>query len=1107
MLHDNALLEIFDSYRKLVCHLDGMWKWQKLAHVCRRWRHIVLASPRRLDLRIACNPRTPTRRLLDIWPPFPISISGLTWLRTDSRCKDNVIAALERRDRVFEIDLSYIPSAELGQIASTMEEPFPALTRLRVHPDSRKLDLTTREVTRVAALPLPNAFLGGSAPRLREFTIRNIAFPALPNLVLSATHFQKLQLFDVPHAGYISPQAMATFLLALPNLKSLTIEFPSPESRPLQMTPPPLTHAILPSLTYFQFDGASEYLVDFITQIDTPLLDRLYITFSSDLVFDIPRLYKFLDRTDGRKPFVQAELRLRPWQVMVFLESSSTFEMNIACKVSDWPPLESMTRFHTLWKATAWRHGRRANKIPPLLKLDGSLATSHTDLCQVLSDWFFLTVPKPVPDSDPSDPLPHPAREFAWISDKEVSRNLSHMSNKSAPGPSGITYKLLKWCHSAAPSRLTSLFNATISLGHHPWCSATVVPIPKPGKIDYQVAKAYRPISLLECCGKLLERIVSKQVLLDAARFHLFPPRQFGSWDYHTAADAVLSMVHMAQTSVKSGHVATLLLFDIQGFFDNLHVSCLVHIFRLLGFAPSLCDWVWLFLTDRRITLSFNGEPLPKVVLNHGTPQGSPLSPILLAIYILPLLQITEDWCFKSLSTYIDDGAIVATGATHSSVIQKCADGFFTVADWLLHNGLCLDPDKMEFIAFQPHRANPECVGALRLLIDLQIPGSGTLQVHRSSLVRYLGIFINNKFNWEPHVKIMAARVQSSFWGLLLGNSVCGIDFHNWRLVFHAITLPVLLYGLPVWSHHAPKSLLCILQVAQNIAVCKISGTFRTTPVEPLHNMLTIPPIKYTIVKYHKAFTICLSKLPPSALLRTLPSNNPSTIYIPPTPIPTPLTSLTPTSFPVFCILTGLTWSHPWVFSTLVLPATPARTTTIIELANQPPANYNTIHIYPIPHPDHFVTAFLTFMNGICIEQGFRASHNRTLAAAEAAIAGVLSLGPHPGCHMIIFVPNWNLHRPLLSLAKHKYLPQATLFTGALGMQCFLHPDITISIHPLAVKLNRKPTCADPHIFPCNWPGPCSKDFNLAELQAEAQMHHIPDALPKPLLKSLPFRL
>jgi len=168
------------------------------------------------------------------------------------------------------------------------------------------------------------------------------------------------------------------------------------------------------------------------------------------------------------------------------------------------------------------------------------------------------------------------------------------------------------------------------------------------------------------------------------------------------APNAILSMVHTVQTCVKSGRVAALLLFDIQGFFDNLHVNRLVHVFRLLGFAPSLCDWVHSFLTDQQITLSFNGEPLPKVVLNHGTPQGSPLSPILLAIYILPLLRLTEAWRFKSLLMYVDDGAIVTTGTMHSSVIQKCADRFFTVADWLLRNGLHLNPDKMEFIAFQP---------------------------------------------------------------------------------------------------------------------------------------------------------------------------------------------------------------------------------------------------------------------------------------------------------------------------------------------------------------------------------------------------------------------
>ena len=283
--------------------------------------------------------------------------------------------------------------------------------------------------------------------------------------------------------------------------------------------------------------------------------------------------------------------------------------------------------------------------------MDGSLATSHTDLRDILSLCFFPIVPKPVPPSDPSDPAPIPTRSFAPISEEEVSHHLATTSNRSAPGPTRITYKLLKWCHVASPSRLTSLFNAAVLWGHHPWKCATVVLIPKPGKPDYRAAKAYRPISLLECCGKLLKKIIAKRILLDAARFHLLPSRQFGSWDYHTASDAVLSMVHTVQTCIKTGHVVGLLLFDIQGFFDNLHVDRLVHIFTLLGFAPSLCDWVHSFLTDQRITLSFNGEPLPKVVLNHGIPQGSPLSPILSTLYILPLLRLTEAWRFRSLST------------------------------------------------------------------------------------------------------------------------------------------------------------------------------------------------------------------------------------------------------------------------------------------------------------------------------------------------------------------------------------------------------------------------------------------------------------------------
>jgi len=423
--------------------------------------------------------------------------------------------------------------------------------------------------------------------------------------------------------------------------------------------------------------------------------------------------------------------------------------------------------------------------IPPVLKVDGTLAISTTNIHAVFSDCFFPTVPKPIPPSHPDDPAPQAPRSFPPITPDEVSHALSNTSNRSAPGPSGIGYKLLKWTHAANPEHLMMLYNAAISLSTHLWKAATVLPILKPNKPDYRLAKAYRPISLLECCGKLLEKIVAKRVLEDTGHFQLLPPSQFGSRDYHCATDACLSLVYSTQSCVKTGHVAALLLFDIQGFFDNLHVDRLVFLFANLGFDPAPCSWVRSFLTDRRVSLSFNGNLLPKVSLNHGTPQGSPLSPILSAIYTIPLLHIAETWRHKSLTLYVDDGSILATSATHNSATTKAADGFCDVVSWLNHNGLTIDGDKTEYISFYPKHINPNRIGLPFQGVKLSVPGGGILEVHQSKMVRYLGVFLNEFFSWEPHAKIMANQARSTTCALhVMGNSIHSLDFANWCKVF-----------------------------------------------------------------------------------------------------------------------------------------------------------------------------------------------------------------------------------------------------------------------------------------------------------------------------------
>ena len=77
----------------------------------------------------------------------------------------------------------------------------------------------------------------------------------------------------------------------------------------------------------------------------------------------------------------------------------------------------------------------------------------------------------------------------------------------------------------------------------------------------------------------------------------------------------------------------------------------------------------------------------------------------------------------------------------------------------------------------------------------------------------------------------------------ILGNSIRGLNFAQWRLAFNTIFLPVLTYGCQLWFTGKQKGLVKKLQTMQNEAIRIISGTFRTTPRDLLHQLLNIFPI------------------------------------------------------------------------------------------------------------------------------------------------------------------------------------------------------------------------------------------------------------------------
>ena len=334
VLPDDVLLKVFDFYVVIYQWYGDKRKieaWQSLVHVCRRWRIIVFGSPRRLNLRLVCTPRTPAKDRLDVWPTFPLIVQGCVG---SVSALDNVIAALGQSNRICRFWFSSLFSWHLEKVLALMEVSFPELT---------SLSLCSNYETLPVIPGIPYSFLGGSAPRLLFLELDNIPFPGLPKLLLSATQLTCLTLINIPHSGYISPKEMIAFLPMLSNLESLSLEFQSPKSRPDRESQlPPPKRSILPALNYFCFKGVTEYLEELVACIDTPQLDQMNLIFFNQIDFDFPRLTQFINITPTLRASDEAHVIFHESVANVILKCTTSKNLpyvvwiTISCKEPDW---------------------------------------------------------------------------------------------------------------------------------------------------------------------------------------------------------------------------------------------------------------------------------------------------------------------------------------------------------------------------------------------------------------------------------------------------------------------------------------------------------------------------------------------------------------------------------------------------------------------------------------------------------------------------------------------------------------------------------------------------------------------------------------------------
>ena len=155
------------------------------------------------------------------------------------------------------------------------------------------------------------------------------------------------------------------------------------------------------------------------------------------------------------------------------------------------------------------------------LIVDGKTLTDDKDIADGINN-YFCTIGSKISSKIKSpghftDYLKNKINNTFFISpvvEAEVSRELAKLNPKKASGPDNITTKIVTSCASQLTAPLTRIYNRGINEACFPcvWKLAKVVALYK--KKYHFLPENYRPISLLNCFGKIFEKLISKQMVL-----------------------------------------------------------------------------------------------------------------------------------------------------------------------------------------------------------------------------------------------------------------------------------------------------------------------------------------------------------------------------------------------------------------------------------------------------------------------------------------------------------------------------------------------------------------------------------------------------------------
>lgn len=463
----------------------------------------------------------------------------------------------------------------------------------------------------------------------------------------------------------------------------------------------------------------------------------------------------------------------------------------------------------------------------------------------------------------------------------EVTRLLKELKKGKAAGPDRLANETFLLAKGIINPYLEHLFNACLNISYHPirFKKAITVVIQKPGKDTYSSPKSWRPIALLSCLGKMLEKVVANRLQYLAIRYGLLPQCQFAVAGRSpvTALQFFLNLIYKAWCK-KKRHKATLLSLDISGAFDHVDREKLLEVLAEKGVPSWIILFVHSFLSDRSTVLKLPGHTSRYFRVNTGIPQGSTISPILFLFFAAPSLEKfphcdyapkTEVYAFA----YMDDTYLMVISPSYPENCEALKYLHKELIDWADESSVDFNPQKYALMHFEPPRSRIQDLSAIPDIPALLKIGKTLVK----KKLRILGVMVDHQLKFDDHigeVRRPIAQASPANQGLQvcgralrtikrlkhISGPTWGPDLHRMRHLYVTKVRPIIAYASPAWFVPRADIMRCNpseclrggitaasikrLEQVQYCCLVEIAGAFKGTSGEVLMKELHIPRLR-----------------------------------------------------------------------------------------------------------------------------------------------------------------------------------------------------------------------------------------------------------------------